>query len=464
MGQHPGHDDDGAGVGPARDLVARLPAGFHRRRAARDPDGAGRPPAAAGSTGWLDYAVELGASGLALGPVFASETHGYDTVDHLRDRPAARRRRRLRPRWSPPPTSAACGCCSTACSTTSGGATRRSAGAASRARRAPTAAWFRLTGPTAPVGTSRTTTTFEGHDALVALDHDEPAVVDHVVDGDEPLARPRRRRLAARRRLRRARRRSGRRCCRGCASGTRTPAFVGEVIHGDYAGVRRRAPAWTRSPSTSCGRRSGARSTTRNFFELDWTPRAGTTSSSTTFVPLTFVGNHDVTRIASRLTDGRHLRARPGRADHRRRHAGGLLRRRAGVPRGQGGPGRRRRRGPARRSPPTPAGLVAVRLADLPPAPGADRAAPAAPLAAPRADDARCTWPTSSSPTRPWATGSGWWWRCRWGTGRPRCPRTGAGRVLAGDAEVAGGRVRTCPRTAGRSWRAQPCRRSPCPT
>src|SRR3954447_13627480 len=33
---------------------------------------------------WLDYAVELGCSGLLLGPVFASETHGYDTVDHLR--------------------------------------------------------------------------------------------------------------------------------------------------------------------------------------------------------------------------------------------------------------------------------------------------------------------------------------------------------------------------------------------
>ena len=33
---------------------------------------------------WLDYAIELGASGLALGPVFASRTHGYDTTDHYR--------------------------------------------------------------------------------------------------------------------------------------------------------------------------------------------------------------------------------------------------------------------------------------------------------------------------------------------------------------------------------------------
>lgn len=31
---------------------------------------------------WLDHAVGLGASGLLLGPVFASQTHGYDTLDH----------------------------------------------------------------------------------------------------------------------------------------------------------------------------------------------------------------------------------------------------------------------------------------------------------------------------------------------------------------------------------------------
>jgi cyclomaltodextrinase len=34
--------------------------------------------------GRLDHAVELGVSGLAPGPVLASESHGYDTIDHLR--------------------------------------------------------------------------------------------------------------------------------------------------------------------------------------------------------------------------------------------------------------------------------------------------------------------------------------------------------------------------------------------
>src|SRR3954447_13689346 len=33
---------------------------------------------------WLDYLVDLGANGLLLGPIFAAESHGYDTTDHFR--------------------------------------------------------------------------------------------------------------------------------------------------------------------------------------------------------------------------------------------------------------------------------------------------------------------------------------------------------------------------------------------
>ncbi|WIM67801.1 alpha-amylase family protein [Corynebacterium breve] len=32
---------------------------------------------------WLDYLLELGCNGLLLGPIFESETHGYDTIDHF---------------------------------------------------------------------------------------------------------------------------------------------------------------------------------------------------------------------------------------------------------------------------------------------------------------------------------------------------------------------------------------------
>ena len=33
---------------------------------------------------WLDYAVELGTNGLLLGPIFESSTHGYDTTDQFK--------------------------------------------------------------------------------------------------------------------------------------------------------------------------------------------------------------------------------------------------------------------------------------------------------------------------------------------------------------------------------------------
>lgn len=33
---------------------------------------------------WLDYVVELGCNGLLLGPIFESTTHGYDTIDYFR--------------------------------------------------------------------------------------------------------------------------------------------------------------------------------------------------------------------------------------------------------------------------------------------------------------------------------------------------------------------------------------------
>lgn len=74
--------------------MARLPARLHgraadprrprrtRRRIPAHPDA---PPAHRIDRlrAWLPYLVDLGANGLLLGPVFDSETHGYDTRDHL---------------------------------------------------------------------------------------------------------------------------------------------------------------------------------------------------------------------------------------------------------------------------------------------------------------------------------------------------------------------------------------------
>ena len=41
------------------------------------------PPSVADYHRVVGSAVELGANGLLLGPVFASESHGYDTIDYF---------------------------------------------------------------------------------------------------------------------------------------------------------------------------------------------------------------------------------------------------------------------------------------------------------------------------------------------------------------------------------------------
>jgi cyclomaltodextrinase / maltogenic alpha-amylase / neopullulanase len=251
---------------------------------------------------WLDYLVGLGCNGLALGPIFASETHGYDTVDHFRIDA------RLGDDADLDALLAAC----------------RSKGVRvlldgvfnhvgrgfgpfqdvlANGRASAYANWFRIDWDAGgPDGFAYAD--FEGHRHLVALNHDEPAVADHVaevlthwldrgVSGwrlDVAYAVPPTFWSEVTGRVR-----------------ARHPDawFVGEVIHGDYA-------AWVRD--------GGLDSTTqyelwkaiwsslndRNFFELAWTFERHEKLLAE-FVPQTFVGNHDVTRIASKLADERHL-------------------------------------------------------------------------------------------------------------------------------------------------------------
>jgi cyclomaltodextrinase / maltogenic alpha-amylase / neopullulanase len=253
---------------------------------------------------WLDYAVELGSSGLALGPVFASHTHGYDTIDHFRIDPrlgdegdfarlaGAARQRGLRILLEGVFNHVGRGFPAFATVLEQGPA-------------APTASWFRLTWPDgARPGTEPGYDTFEGHRQLVALNHDEPAVADHVAavmthwlergaDGwrlDAAYAVPPAFWAKVLPRVRAA----------------RPDAYiVGEVIHGDYPAIVRE---------------SGTDSVTQyelwkaiwsslndaNFFELAWALDRHNAFTDA-FVPYTFAGNHDVTRLASKLTDTRHL-------------------------------------------------------------------------------------------------------------------------------------------------------------
>ena len=242
---------------------------------------------------WFDYAVELGVSGIALGPVFASRTHGYDTTDHFRIDPrlgddtdfrvllAAAHDRGLRVlldgvfnhvgREFPAFVAAEAG--------------------------GPEAAWFRRE---QDGGWAR----FEGHEMLVALNHDEPAVADHVVDVmghwlaagadgwrlDAAYAVPPRFWARVLPRVRQ-----------------RFPdSYVaGEVIHGEYAEI---VKASSMDAVTQYELWKAIRSAVeeRNLFELDHA-LGRHNDMLDTFVPLTFVGNHDVTRIASAIHDERHL-------------------------------------------------------------------------------------------------------------------------------------------------------------
>ena len=238
---------------------------------------------------WLDHAVALGCSGLALGPVFSSASHGYDTLDYFTIDPrlgddddfdhllqaaharglsvlldgvfnhVSRRNRIVQDAQSAGPDSDA------------GRMVRWCAG------------HFDV---------------FEGHSDLVALNHDNPAVREHVT------------------------RIMNYWCGRGVdgwrldAAYSVNPEFwaavlppvrekhpdvwiFGEVIHGDYAGIVR-ASGMDSVTQYELWKGIWSSIESRNFFELDHA-LGRHNEFSDAFTPMTFVGNHDVTRIASRV-------------------------------------------------------------------------------------------------------------------------------------------------------------------
>jgi cyclomaltodextrinase len=224
---------------------------------------------------WLDYAVELGANGLQLGPLFASSTHGYDTIDHFRIDPrlgdeadfdalvSAARSRGLRILLD--------------------GVFNH----VGRGFQAP-ASWF-------------SGTVFEGHDELPELDHSRPEVLDYTVQvmehwldrGVDGW------RLDAAYAVKPAFWKAAMDRVRG-----RHPAawFVGEMIQGDYAAYQK-ASGLDAITQYELWKAIWSSINDGNFFELAWALERHASFG----LPMTFVGNHDVTRIASRLDDPRHL-------------------------------------------------------------------------------------------------------------------------------------------------------------
>lgn len=242
--------------------------------------------------GWLDHAIELGASGIALGPIFASRTHGYDTTDHYRIDPrlgddadfddliteAHRRGMRVLldgvfnhvgldfPRYRDAQHDSA------------------------------SAEWFR--------GQPGCFATFEGHSELIALNHDNQEVIDYTVevmsywlqrgaDGwrlDAAYAVPHRFWSTTLSQVREL----------------HTDAwFVGEFIHGDYP-AHVGAAGFDSATQYELWKAIWSSLNDANFYELDWALQRHNRFLMS-FAPLTFVGNHDVTRIASRLDNPDHL-------------------------------------------------------------------------------------------------------------------------------------------------------------
>lgn len=248
---------------------------------------------------WLDYVVELGASGLALGPVFSSETHGYDTTDYYRIDPrlgddadfdeliAQAHARGLKVLLD-------------GVFNHTGRGFEPFQRVLAEGPQSDTASWFRLTWPKASwaPGTEPGYEDFEGHHHLVALNHDEPRVAAFVRD-------------VMRHWLGRG------------ADGWRLDAayavppsfwkpvladvrreypeayFLGEYIHGDYADEVRKS---TLDSVTQYELWKAIWSSLNdgNFYELAAALERHNAFLQT-FVPLTFAGNHDVTRLASKL-------------------------------------------------------------------------------------------------------------------------------------------------------------------
>ncbi len=174
---------------------------------------------------------------------------------------------------------------------------------------------------------------------------------------------------------------SGRRCCRGSKQEFGDAWFVGEVIHGDYSAHVRDA-GFDSVTQYELWKAIWSSLNDGNFHELDQALQRHNDFLDV-FVPMTFIGNHDVTRIASKLENTRHLEHALVILLTVGRHPERVRGRRVRLSRSQRGTRRWRRRRTARIHH-SPDGCRRTRPRHLPAASVSDRVAPTASVAAHR--------------------------------------------------------------------------------
>lgn len=252
--------------------------------------------------GWLDHLVELGVTGLLLGPVFESGSHGYDVVDPFRiDRRLGNeadlvglidecRQRSLRVGLD---------------------VVFHHVGrdhpffvdVLAHGRESARSGWFHIDFDR-PGDDGFRYAKFEGHGQLVKLNHGNDQVLDWAVEVarywldrgvdalrlDAAYAIPAGFLATFESRVRALR-----------------PDLlrIGEVIHGDYVAIAK-ASRLTSVTQYELWKAIWSSLNERNFYELAHALERHI-DFCRHFVPWNFVGNHDTTRIASTLSDRRHL-------------------------------------------------------------------------------------------------------------------------------------------------------------
>jgi len=275
---------------------------FGAEKLALPPDAMPNPRLRSFET-WFDYVCHLGCNGILLAPLFSSESHGYDTTDfyNLDSRLGTNadliwfiescRERNIRVVFDGVFNHVG-----------------RSFGPFQDVRQhrqqSHFASWFLIDWNNGANEDGFSYVNFEGHHRLVKLNHNNPEVVDYVVnvinhwlgfgiDGwrldaayavaphfwQQVLDRVRQKFPDA--------------------------WFLGEVIHGDYVNSVRQGHLESVT-QYELWKAIWSALNDRNFFELSHALNRNNDFSKV-FLPNTFIGNHDVTRIATELKDVRDV-------------------------------------------------------------------------------------------------------------------------------------------------------------